>query len=221
MESKERACLCAHEQKKSTRTIKKVLGYTIVRYAILALSVCGFILVMQLVSARFLPFGFDVQMPFITKKYHTYTQKEHGITFRHTDHYVIDTDEKQKYGENYIVGLHMVNDARTGCDIRHNAVGINFTKSDQEINDAIYNDLAKNVKGLTEYQGKRIVIDGEDAMRVDFLLTDPLGNILHISQAIVSHDGNDYLIACGGNASQYAYFAQDFQLLFDSLQWIK
>lgn len=218
MESKGHTCLCAHEQKKSVRTIKKVLRHTIVRFAILVLCVAGFIMAMRSISAQFLPFGFDMQTPFIAKKYYTYAQKEHGIKFRHTDHYVIDTDENQKYGESYIVGLHMVNDARTGCDIRYNAVGINFAKSDQEINDAIYNDLAKNVKGLTEYQGKRIKIDREDAMRVDFLLTDPLGNILHISQAIVSHEGDDYLIACGGNASQYDYFAQDFQLLFDSLQ---
>lgn len=221
MESKEYVCINVQEQKRPAHIIKKMLGYKIVRYVMLVAFVCGFIMVIQLISAQYLPFGFEMQTPFIAKKYHTYTQEEHGIKFRHTDHYVIDTDEKQKYGESYIVGLHMVNDARTGCDIRYNAVGINFAKSDQEINDAIYNDLAKNVKGLSEYQGKRITIDGEDAMRVDFLLTDPLGNILHISQAIVSHEGDDYLIACGGNASQYTYFAQDFQLLFDSLQWIK
>ncbi len=173
------------------------------------------------ISEQFGLWGYRVQSPITVMKYHSYRNDDSGIKFRYTDEYVIDIDAQNRYGDDYIAGIHLNADQRTGCDIRYNAVGINFAKTDQEISDAIYNDLGKNVKGLSEFHSKRIAIDREDAVQVDFLLVDPLGSTLHVTQVIASHDGQAYLIACGSGEAQYKFFSHDFQLLLDSFSWIK
>ena len=121
-----------------------------------------------------------------------------------------------------MAGFYLNTDQRTGCDVRSSEVGINFSKNDQEINDAISKDLSANVRGFSDYQGKRIKIDGKDAMQVGFSLIDPLGSTLHITQVMVSNGSEkNYLIACGSGQAQYKFFQKDFNDFISSFRWKK
>lgn len=211
------------DRKKNTifTKMKKIMRYRSIMSITIVLLIIISMYGLHLVTQRYATYGVRFHVPITLEKYHTYSDQDKDVTFRYTDRYVIDMDDQHKYGASYIAGMHRADDVRTGCDIRFNAVGINFAKTDQEINDAIYRDLSQSVKGLADFTGERMVIDGENAMRVDFDLVDPLGSTLRISQVIVTHNDVNYLIACGSNASQYEFFESDFQLLFESLKWAK
>ncbi len=150
-----------------------------------------------------------------------HSQENPTFSFSFSKHYTYDSDEQKKYGDDYLAGFHLQSDQRIGCDVRQSIVGVNFSKSDQEISDAISSDLSTHVKGFSKYQAKRIKIDGKPAILSNFLLTDPLGNTLHINQIMVSNADKDYLIICGSGEAQYDFFQKDFQDFTDSFRWKK
>ena len=141
------------------------------------------------------------------------------FSFVYPQRYVFDSDEQKKYGGDYLAGFHLKDDSRTGCDVRTSNIGINFSKSDKEINDAIYADLSANVKGFDGYTGKRIIIGKENAMESDFSLIDPLSEVLHMKQVMVTHEGKNYLLICGGSEDQYEFYQKDYQDFVSSFSW--
>lgn len=160
-----------------------------------------------------------LQTPVQFISYNQHYLEKSKISFVYPKQFVFDGDEKKKFGDDYLGGFHLDSDSRTGCDIRTSVVGINFSKDEQQINEAIQNDLKQNVKGLENYSGKKSKIDGKDAFAVNFSLTDPLNNILSISQVMVSNGDQHYLFICGSNKAQTQQYANDFQNFFDSVQW--
>lgn len=166
-------------------------------------------------------FGVRFQSPVQFVFYQQYAHTNPDFSFSYSKGYVFDGDENKKYGGGYLAGFYLDADQRTGCDVRSSEVGINFSKNDQEINDAISKDLAAHVRGFSNYQGKRLKIDGRDAMQVEFSLTDPLSNTLHITQVMVSNGNESYLIACGSGQAQYRFFQKDFHDFISSFRWKK
>lgn len=165
------------------------------------------------------PMGVRFHAPIERVKFQEAKHENPGFAFKYSEKYSYDGDQQKKYGADYLGGFHLINDDRTGCDVRRNEVGINFSKSDQEINEAVSKDLAAQVKGFAEFSGKRIKLGKSDAYVSNFLLTDPLGNTLHIQQTLVSKDGQNYILVCGSSQAQYEYFQQDFQDFLDSFRW--
>jgi hypothetical protein len=143
------------------------------------------------------------------------------FSFRYPDHFHLDMNEDKKFGETYIAGFKLRTDQRTGCDIRYNEVGLNFQKSDQEIQTAIEKDLAKNTKEFQLLKGRRMRMGGEEAFAVDFNFLDPTGNKVHLMQLLTSHAGSDYLMVCGTGEYQYRYFQKDFDEFFEEFRWAR
>lgn len=221
MENRVQESTCNREKSNFFTKMKKIKQHRLIMWIIIFLLIIICIYSLHLVTQKYASYGVRLHAPVSLEKYHTYKDHDKDVTFRYVDDYVIDMDDQNKYGEAYIAGMHRKDDMRTGCDVRYNAVGINFAKTDQEISDAIYQDLSHSVKGLENFSSERKNIDGENAMRVDFELVDPLGSTLRISQMIVTHNDVNYLIACGSNASHHEFFEDDFQLFFESLKWKK
>ena len=154
--------------------------------------------------------GIRWHAPIERVKYQTYDDANAKFSFSYPERYVFDADQQKKFGNDYLAGFHLNSDGRTGCDVRRSEVGINFAKSDQEISAAVSKELAAGVKGFDKFSGQRFKLSGQDAYKTSFLLTDPLGNSLHITQVLVSANQENYLLVCGSGEAQYEFFAQDF-----------
>lgn len=163
--------------------------------------------------------GVRLQSPISFVAYEKYSHQNPDFSFSYPKGFSFDGDEKKKYGADYLAGFYLNADQRTGCDVRTSSVGINFAKSDAEINAAIEKDLTVNVKGFADFQGRRVKIDGQNGMDIEFSLIDPLGNTLHIHQVMTSNAGANYLLACGSGKAQYKFFQKDFADFFDSFRW--
>ena len=168
-----------------------------------------------------LSWGLRFHAPIEIISYQRHVQSNPNFSFVFSKKYLFDGDDQKKYGADYLAGFHIQNDQRTGCDVRKTNIGLNFAKSDLEINDAISKDLSAHVKGFANYSGTRIKIDNQAAMRTEFLLTDPLDNTLHIVQVMVSNGGQNYLLVCGSGESQYEFYKKDFETFLDSFSWNK
>lgn len=179
-------------------------------YAVLVLLVLiG--LVMAGVKIKNAPsWGIRWHAPIERVKYQTFNDTNAKFSFAYPERYVFDADQQKKFGNDYLAGFHLKADGRTGCDIRKSEVGINFAKSDQEIATAVSQELATGVKGFDKFSGQRLKLNGQDAYKTSFSLTDPLGNSLHITQVLVSANQENYLLVCGSGEAQYEFFAQDF-----------
>lgn len=154
-------------------------------------------------------------------QYENYSHIGPDFSFKFPSTFVADNDEEKKYGDSYLGGFRLKGDQRTGCDVRSNPVGINFQKSDQEIRNAIVSDLSAHIKDFKEVSSLRTKIGGENAYKIEFSFTDPLGNRTRVAQAITSRDGNNYVFVCGTGEYQYDFFSADFNDFFKSFRWNK
>lgn len=166
-----------------------------------------------------LSWGLHFNAPVEWVKYKSYSADDLDLSFSYPDKYIFDANEKKKYSTDYLAGFYLKADQRTGCDVRATNIGINFSKSDQEIKNSIFKSLSANVKGLADFSGKRIEIDNEPAMQVSFLLVDPLGNTLRIIQTMVSHNNQSYLLICGAGQSHYWIYEKDFDDFISRIYW--
>jgi hypothetical protein len=171
-------------------------------------------------AKRFFPlFSVRFHVPVEVVSYEKHQQQNPNLSFYFSKNFVFDEDQQKKYGSDYLAGFHLKADQRTGCDVRSSSMGINFGKSDQEINEAISKDLGSSVKGFSNYSGKRIKIDGRDALVTEFMLTDPLSNTLHLKQVMFSNGGDNYLVVCGSGQSQYEFYKDDFAAFIESFRF--
>lgn len=157
---------------------------------------------------------------FIDKiSYKKYDHIGPNFSFKYPDYYEIDNGENKNYGESYLTGLKLTTDSRTGCDIRLSKKGINFKKSDQEISDALTEEISKSAKDFELKKYKRIKIDGNEAFSQEFTFTDPLGNRTRVNQVMGGNDKNFYIFICGTGEYQYKFFQKDFNDFLKSFQW--
>lgn len=148
----------------------------------------------------------------------SFDQSDSKFSFVFPERYVLDKNEEKKFGNDYLVGFHLEADGRTGCDARTSEVGINFSKNDEEISEAFSKELSAGVKGFDKFEGKRLKINGRDAFQSNFILTDPLGNSLKISQTLLSAGQENYLLVCGSGRAQSEFFAEDFEDFIQSFR---
>lgn len=151
--------------------------------------------------------------------YRQYRHLGPNFSFAYPDYYVIDEDAEKKFGADYLAGMRLKTDRRTGCDIRNNPFGLNFSKSDDEIRTALEKDLSASAKEFRSISADRIRIDGEDAFELEFSFTDPINDRVRLSQTIVSHGGGNYMIVCGTGEYQYPFFQDDFDDFYSKIRW--
>lgn len=182
-------------------------------------SLAGVFLVLALGLALSKVFFWRVDVFVEKMEYQKYSHIAPDFSFSYSDQYVFDSNEGNKYGNDYLGGFRLKSDQRTGCDIRSNPVGINFKKSEQEIRDALQKEFSVKVKDFKMIDGRFSKIDGESAFVLEFSFTDPVGATLRLNQVMVSHGGADYLLVCGTGDYQYKYLRKDFEHFFDSFRW--
>ena len=153
--------------------------------------------------------------------YKNYSHIGPDFSFKYPDYFQIDNGEGKNYGDNYLAGLKLSSDSRTGCDIRLNSTGLNFQKSDDEITKALVSEISKSAKDFGLISSKRFKINKENAFSLEFSFTDPINSKVHLNQILTGHGDNFYMIICGTGDYQYKFFEKDFQSFLGSLKWEK
>lgn len=164
-------------------------------------------------------FGWRLDAKLTKVNYREYNHVAPDFSFRYPDYFQTDEDSQHKYGDNYLAGFKLKSDQRTGCDARTASAGINFKKSDQEIQAALANELSQNAKDFRLVSSGRMKIGGEDAYLMSFSFTDPIGSTARLTQIMTSHAGENYLLICGTGDYQYQFFSRDFDNFFKSFSW--
>ena len=153
--------------------------------------------------------------------YETYRNDdpEKTFSFHFPQYYVLDKDPNKQYGSNYLAGFHLETDSRTGCEVRLNPIGINFSKTDEEIKNVLSRDIARTAKDFQLESYGRIKIQGSDGFMVTFSFLNPIGQRVRLTQVLASSKNANYLLVCGTGDYQYKYFRHDFDNFFDTFGW--
>ncbi len=160
---------------------------------------------------------FDFQIKKIETK--NYKGLAPNIAFKYPVIFEIDSDNDSKYGSEYVVGIKLKTDSRTGCDIRINGPVLDYSKSVNELADTVTKEISKNAKDFRMVQKEKITVDGQDAFRVVFSFLDPIGVRVQLEQVFVVNNDVNYFIICGTGESQYDFFRKDFGAFFNSIDF--
>ena len=190
----------------------------IIKKSLLAI---GIVLVILAFFVYFQKAGWRLDWSVQKINYQKYSHIGPDFSFHYPDYYQFDGDTDKKFGDQYIAGFRLKTDQRTGCDLRYSSFGLNFQKSDMEIQNAIKADLSKSIKGFNLLSVKRIKFGAEDAFLAEFNFLDPTNNTMRLSQTLTSHAGADYIVVCGTGDYQYKYFQKDFKNFSDTFTWEK
>lgn len=195
--------------KKDWQKIKKILIF---------LMVCVLIIeVVLYLAGDFLGFRFDLNLKKLNFK--EYNHLAPDFNFKYPDYFTIDNGEGKSYGDTYLAGIKLSTDPRVGCDFRTIGSGLNFEKSDQEIKNALVEEMSKNAKDFSLVSGKRIKVGGQKAYSLEFTFTDPINSKTRLNQIMTTSNGMNYLIICGAGDYQYSFFEPDFQAFIKSIKW--
>ena len=151
-----------------------------------------------------------------TNVYESFTP---DISFKYPAIFEVDNDDQNKYGSEYLVGIKLKTDTRTGCDVRVDGPELDFSKGVDEIASMITKDISENAKNFKIVEKKKVSIDGRDGFKVAFSFLDPIGAYVQLEQVFVKNDDINYFIICGTGEYQYEFFQKDFDVFFDSIEF--
>lgn len=151
-----------------------------------------------------------------TSDYHGFAP---SLAFQYPRIFEADIDPEKKYGKDYLVGIKLKTDERTGCDIRTSGPDLDFSKSADELAEKIVGPIREKATDFRLIEKKKTKIGGRDALKVSFSFRDPIGARVRLDQVFTSNEGVRYMIICGTGEYQYAFFEKDFRLFYDSLNF--
>lgn len=142
-----------------------------------------------------------------------------NIAFKYPTIFELDVDKDKKYGTNYVVGIKLATDNRTGCDIRRDGPQLDLSKLEKELTDEITNPIKEKASDFQLIENKKVKIGQEPAFEVSFSFLDPIGARVRLDQIFISKQSINYMIICGTGEYQYEFFKKDFQTFYDSINF--
>jgi len=139
------------------------------------------------------------------------------LAFKYPDIFEIDSDPQKKYGDNYVVGIKLKTDSRTGCDIRKGGPMLDYSKSIDELTENAISQIRDKAKDFQLIEKEKINIAGRDGFKTSFSFLDPIGARVRLDQIFTQNEGINYMIICGAGEYQFDFFRKDFNILYDSL----
>jgi len=163
--------------------------------------------------------GYIVKFSLSKPEYLDYKNLSPSFGFSYPSKFVLDKDEENRFGENYLVGLKLPSDNRVGCDVRAVKGRLNL---EGEIG-AVAEKLAQQVsEGAEEFQvlGSEFrEIGGEKAVMLEISFRGPLGETMRTDQMFAARKDTVYTLICGATEGTYEFFAEDFSYFLDSFTW--
>lgn len=148
-----------------------------------------------------------------------YSDFNSSIRFAYPVLFEIDLDEGKKYGPDYIAGIKLKTDERTGCDVRTGGPDLDFSKSKNELSEEITGPIKERAQDFNLIAEEKIKIGGEDAYKVSFSFLDPIGARIRLDQIFTKNDDKKYFMICGAGEYQYDFFEKDFRIFYDSINF--
>lgn len=162
-------------------------------------------------------FGWRLNLSFIKVKTSDYQSFGPNLSFKYPDIFEIDSDPENRYGDNYIVGIKLKTDNRTGCDIRKGGPDLDYSKSVDELTKNVTSQIKDKAKDFSLIEQEEIKIAGRDGLKVSFSFLDPIGARVRLDQIFTKNGDINYLIICGAGEYQFGLFKKDFEVLYESL----
>lgn len=151
-----------------------------------------------------------------TSDYHGFAPT---IAFLYPRIFETDLDPENRYGKDYLAGIKLRTDERTGCDIRTSGPDLDFAKSADELAEKIVGPIREKASDFQLIEKRKTKIGGRDALKVSFSFRDPIGARIRLDQIFTANEGVRYMIICGTGEYQYAFFEKDFRLFYDSINF--
>ena len=162
-------------------------------------------------------FGWRLDFSFLKVKTGEYQGFGPKLSFKYPDIFEIDSDPENRYGDNYVVGIKLKTDSRTGCDIRKGGPNLDYSKSVNELTESVTSKIKDKAKDFSLLEQEKIKIAGQDGLKTSFSFLDPIGARVRLDQINVRKGDINYLIICGAGEYQFRFFKRDFDILYGSL----
>lgn len=140
------------------------------------------------------------------------------IAFKYSKIFDLDLDKDKRYGLDYVVGMKLKTDDRTGCDIRRGGPQLDMSKSVQALAEEITGPIKAKASNFQLLENSKTNIGGRPAFQLSFSFLDPIGARVRLDQIFLPEKDN-YMIICGTGEYQYAFFKKDFQTFYDSINF--
>jgi hypothetical protein len=162
-------------------------------------------------------FGWRLNFSFSRVKMNEYRSFGPDLSFKYPDTFEIDADPENRYGDNYVVGIKLRTDNRTGCDIRSGGPSLDYTKSIDESTQGVIDSIKEKSKDFKLIERQKIKISGRDGLKISFSFLDPIGARVRLDQISTQKGEVNYLIICGAGEYQFELFQKDFGKLYETL----
>lgn len=152
-----------------------------------------------------------------TDDYHSFGPT---VAFKYPKIFEIDTDPEKRYGSEYVVGIKLKTEERTGCDIRRSGPQLDFSQSTEVLTEEIVKPIREKATDFKLLSSEKTKISGQDAIRISFSFLDPIGARIRLDEIFTKgKDGTKYMIICGVGEYQFDFFEKDFRVFYDSISF--
>lgn len=165
-------------------------------------------------------FGWRLNFNLAQVKTQEYNSFAPTIAFKYPDIFELDLDSENKFGTDYLVGMKLKTDDRTGCDLRIGGPELDFSRPIAELEKQVVDPIRERATGLEVLEKNKTKIGGEDAFLVSFSFLDPIGARIRLDQLFTKgKDGRRYMIICGAGEYQFDFFKKDFAIFYRSINF--
>lgn len=163
--------------------------------------------------------GYIVRFSLFRPEYLEYHQESPRFSFSYPSKFVIDKDEENRFGDDYLVGLKLPSDNRAGCDVRAIEGKLNLAGDLVKITDSLAKQISQGAEGFQVLNSSFVEIGGEKGVKLEIEFKGPLEETMRTDQVFTSHGNKVYTLICGITKDTYGYFAEDFDYFYENFGW--
>lgn len=177
------------------------------------------VLVTAGLGAAFIPrlFGYTLVLRYDYEQVETYTHDSPALSFDYNTQVMeIDMDEENKYGDNYIVGLKVIDDPRTGCDVRLVEQQLDLDRPVEEVARELSDELGSGSADFASSNAEYTMFGDKKAIEMQISFVGPLGDAAALRQVFIPEGEKTYTLICGGNKSLMKFYQEEYDRFFNS-----
>jgi len=163
--------------------------------------------------------GYIVRFSIFRPEYLEYRSESPRFSFSYPSKFVLDKDEENRFGKDYLIGIKLPSDARVGCDVRAVRGKLDLSGSLEDITKKIAAEISQGAEGFQVLDSSFTEIGGEKAVKLEITFKGPLGETMRTDQVFTSHGGNVYTLVCGTTKDTFDFFAEDFSYFLKHFAW--
>ncbi|MFH1426459.1 MAG: hypothetical protein ABIG66_03415 [Candidatus Kerfeldbacteria bacterium] len=180
------------------------------------------VLVIVLLGAVIVPrfFGYRFDVGYARVDIQQYQNESPALSFEYdAEMMAIDTDEEQRYGDTYIVGLKANDDPRTGCDVRRIQQTFDLERPVEDVAKELSDELGSGSTSFQSTNSGYIFFKEQKAIGMDINFIGPLGDAAKVRQVFVPDGDYTFTMICGGNKSLQKFYQKEYDRFFNTFSF--